>query len=235
MNIILFSEGEDILRKGDPRSDHIRRVLKLKAGDSFRAGFINGMQGMALIEAMDDDEIRLSFAFNEDGSALYPITMIIAQVRPICMKRILREAVSLGVGKLILPVSDLGEKSYLSSSLYQKGEYKDILLDGAMQAGFTGIPETDLTPSLDAAIAIDKSDMKIMLDNVIGSVPLSSLSLSGRKVSLAVGPERGWSSRERSLLLSSGYRPCLLGARILRTETAAGCSAAVALSRMGIL
>ena len=235
MNIILFREGECVLRKGDERFDHIKRILHMREGDSFKAGIINGMQGTAKIEKMDDDEISLSFSFIEDGSKLYPLTLIIAQVRPICMKRILRETVSLGAGHLILPVSDLGEKSYLSSSLYQREEYKDILLDGAMQAGFTGIPRAELTSSLESAISLDDSDEKILLDNVIGSVPLSSLPLEGRSVTLVIGPERGWSERERKLLLSSGYRPCLLGSRILRTETASSAAAAVALSRMGLL
>lgn len=235
MNIVLFQEGENILRRGDGRFDHIKRILHMNEGDSFKAGIINGMQGTARIEHMDDNEIALSFSLAENGSLLYPLTMVIAQVRPICMKRILREAVSLGAGRLILPVSDLGEKSYLSSSLYQKEEYKAILLDGAMQAGFTGIPETELTPSLEAAIALDRSDIKILLDNVIGAVPLSSLYLEGKSVSLAIGPERGWSDRERRLLIDAGYKPCLLGTRILRTETAASSAAAVALSRMNIL
>ena len=235
MNIILFREGESSLKRGDERFDHIKRILHMREGDSFKAGIINGMQGTARIERMDDDEILLSFSFSEDGSMLYPLTLIIAQVRPICMKRILREAVSLGVCHLILPVSDLGEKSYLSSSLYQREEYKDILLDGAMQAGFTGVPRAELAPSLDAAISLDDSDERILMDNVIGSVPLSSLSLKDRSVTLVIGPERGWSERERNLLLTSGYTPCLLGSRILRTETASSAAAAVALSCMGLL
>ena len=61
------------------------------------------------------------------------------------------------------------------------------------------------------------------MDNVIGAVNLSSLSLQGKRVILAIGPERGWSERERGIFLSSGFSPVLLGSRILRTETAAVC------------
>ena len=235
MNIILFKEGEDKLLRGDERFKHIIKVLHLKEKDSFKAGYINGPHGKATIESISDDEIDLSFDFNEDKSALYPLTLIIAQVRPICMKRILRESVTLGASRLLLAVSELGEKSYLESSLYKTDEYKEILLDGAMQSGYTAIPETLILPSIDAAITKADSDIKILLDNVIGAEPMSSMDLSGKSVALAIGPERGWSDRERKLLLSAGYKPSLLGSRILRTETAVSAGSAVALSRMKLL
>lgn len=234
MNIILFKENEIHIDKKDPRAEHLRKVLHLGVGDSFKAGIINGRQGLATIIS-DDNGYDFSFEFNEDGSKLYPLTMIIAQVRPICMKRILREAVSLGVGRIILPVSELGEKSYLKSSLYTTDEYKEILLDGAMQAGFTGVSECLIVKSVREAISLVDDTEKLLLDNVIGAEPLSSLDLSGRSVTLAIGPERGWTQNERELYLSSGFKPCLLGSRILRTETAAVAGAAVALSRMSFI
>ena len=76
---------------------------------------------------------------------------------------------------------------------------------------------------------------KLLMDNVIGAVNLSSLSLQGKRVILAIGPERGWSERERGIFLSSGFSPVLLGNRILRTETAAVAGPAVALTRMGLI
>ena len=188
---------------------------------------------MARIEEMSKEGIRLSFDFQEEGSALYPLTMIIAQVRPICMRRILREAVSLGAERLILPVSDLGEKSYLNSSLYTTDEYERILIDGAMQAGFTGVSECVLANGIKEAIDMLPKGERLLLDNVVGAEPLSQIDLTGKSVILAIGPERGWSARERNVFIESGFRPVLLGNRILRTETCAVAGAALALSRMG--
>lgn len=235
MNIVLFRDGETHLDKRDERAEHLRKVLNLKAGDSFKAGIINSNQGMATILSFDDSGVELSFDFKEDGSKLYPLTLIIAQVRPICMKRILREAVSLGVGRILLPVSDLGEKSYLKSSLYTSDEYKSILIDGAMQAGFTGVSECILTDGIKSAIDLIEGGERLLLDNVIGAEDLSGLDLRNKKVTLAIGPERGWSLRERKLFTERGFAPTLLGSRILRTETAAVAGASVALSRMGLL
>ena len=152
MNIILFEKGVRHFECKDERLIHIKKVLHMGVRDSFHGGEINGWEGKCRIERFDDNGLDFSFTPEFDSSSLYPLTMIIAQVRPICMKRILREAVSLGVGKLILPISDLGEKSYSSASLYTEGEYKSILLDGAMQSGKTGVSECIVTSNIEDAI-----------------------------------------------------------------------------------
>ena len=235
MNIILFEKGVRHFECKDERLIHIKKVLHMGVGDSFHGGEINGWEGKCRIESLDDNGLDFSFTPKFDSSSLYPLTMIIAQVRPICMKRILREAVSLGVGKLILPISDLGEKSYSSASLYTEGEYKSILIDGAMQSGKTGVSECIVTSNIEDAIMEAGEGEKLLLDNVIGARALSSLSLENKRVILAIGPERGWSLRERSVFISSGFSPVLIGNRILRTETAAVSAPSIALTRMGLI
>ncbi len=231
VNIILFSTDETKLPICDKRVEHINKVLKLQPGDSFDAGIINGKKGRATVEKTENGFMYFSFDFNIETFLPKPLTLIIAQVRPICMKRILREVVSLGIEKLILTVSDLGEKSYLTSSLYNSDEYVEIMKDGAMQSGETNLPECIIVPSLDKAITYS-SGKKILLDNVIGKVELSDMNLKGTSVTLAIGPERGWSDRERNLLLENDFSPALLGRRILRTETAAVASTFLVLSKI---
>ena len=235
MNIILFEKGVRHFECKDERLIHIKKVLHMGVGDSFHGGEINGWEGKCRIERFDDNGLDFSFTPEFDSSSLYPLTMIIAQVRPICMKRILREAVSLGVGKLILPISDLGQKSSSSASLYTAGEYKSILLDGAMQSGKTGVSECIVTSNIEDAIKESGAGERLLFDNVTGARALSSLSLENKRVILAIGPERGWSLRERNVFISSGFSPVLIGNRILRTETAAVSAPSIALSRMGLI
>lgn len=49
MNIILFPalEAENVLSMTDERALHIKKVLRLKEGDSFQAGIINQGKGKA--------------------------------------------------------------------------------------------------------------------------------------------------------------------------------------------
>lgn len=235
MNIILIEEGERHFSPLDERAVHIRKVLHLNKGGSFKCGIINSFEGKAVIEEDDENGITFSFSPEKDGSALYSVTLIVGQTRPISMRRILREAASLGVGRIILPVTDLGEKSYSSASLYTEGEYRKILIDGAMQSGSTGLGECMIVSSTDEVFPLLSPGVSLLLDNVIGAENLSGMSLNGENVTLAIGPERGWSIRERELFLSHGFKPTLIGKRILRTETAVPAAVALTLSRMGLI
>ena len=57
---------------------------------------------------------------------------------------------------------------------------------------------------------------------------------SGDEAVLAVGPERGWSYRERGILAEHEFTPVRLGERILRTETACAAGAGLMLLQLGI-
>lgn len=239
MNIILFDgfPKGGFIPASDDRASHILNILHLRQGDSFKMGIINESEGEATIESVSDEGVSVSYK-SCCKPVLYPVTLLCAQVRPICMKRILREAVSLGVGRIILSGSDTGEKSYLSSNLYKTGEYREYLLDGAMQSAHAGLPEVLFADHANMAVRLVRENCEgadlIMLDNVVGAVPLSTAEV-GKSAVLSIGPERGWSDRERKLFQESGFRPMLLGSRVLRTETACSTGVAVLLSRMGLL
>ena len=104
-----------------------------------------------------------------------------------------------------------------------------------MQAGFSGVSECILASRVEEAIKSVLEGERFLLDNVVGAEDLSKLDLIGKRVTLAIGPERGWSDRERKIFIENGFKPVLLGSRILRTETASVAGAALALARMGYL
>lgn len=235
MNIILFDKDTRHFDCSDERFLHIRKVLRLKEGDSFIAGEYDSFRGEAVITSLTGDGLDFTFHPHCDDSELNPLTMILAMVRPICMKRILRELASMGLSRLILVKSDLGEKSYQEAGLYTNGEYREIVVSGAMQGGHTGIMKVSFASCLEETLEMNESDTDLLLDNVIGSKRFCELDLKGRVLTIAVGSERGWSAREREVFLTHSFIPVKMGERILRSETAAVASSALALEAMGII
>lgn len=242
MNIILFDNlPQDNTVRATSEShreiyEHLTKVLKVTPGQSIRMGVVNQSEGTAVIKAVTDGAVQFSYTA-ETKPVLHPVTLLVAQVRPICMKRILREAVSLGVSRIILTGSDTGEKSYLSSNLYKTGEYKWYLMEGAMQSGHAGMPQVLFAETVSKAIALCPGDpltSLILPDNVCGAVPLREAELREKAV-FAIGPERGWSDRERKLFTDAGFTPVLLGERILRTETACSAGLGILLSAMKLI
>ncbi len=259
MNICLFTEEEMTkpLQKRDERTEHIVKVLHKRVGDQFDAGIIGGRAGKATITQLvpkgEPNEGELSFTFTpeSDGKPLYPLVLIIGFPRPIQLRRLLRDVAGLGVCAVHLSGTELGEKSYLESTVVEKGAAYSMLLDGTAQAASTHVPalfmHKTLTDCLDA-LPLTEATALITLDNVQASCSLHAFLAKARdgKVAIpsasaeqpviaAIGSERGWTARERALLEARGFTRCSMGSRILRTESAATVASSLILDAMGKL
>ena len=269
MNLLLLEqhERELALDYNDVRAQHLRKVLKAAPGDRVAVGFIGGPKGSARIRSLDSHGgLRLEdFRTNRgvspesgegaeagEGSAdqLYPITILLGHVRPIVLKRLLRDLTSIGVGCIRVFPGELGEKSYLDSGMWRDATVRRQLIAGAEQAGVTSLPVVERFDSLSSALeslssvapkddiserARGGSGVRLLL-SLRGSPlsrvstlqaeagnPLSEgLSSSGADSMIcAVGPERGFTPNEEATLEDRGFMPVSLGVRVLRTETAA--------------
>lgn len=251
MNICLF-EAREIhetmpLLANDERALHIKKILKKNVGETFAAGIIGGKAGIATITkigaAGDADEGAIYFSFEErsEGKKLFPLEMIIGFPRPIQLKRLLRDMSALGVRSVHLAGTELGEKSYLKSSLAQKSEIHKMLYEGTVQAGGTHIPQNFIYPSLRECLdnfedERNQTQIKIALDNINPKSSLTKFlqenSPEGKSVAAAIGSERGWTDNERELLEARGFVRLGMGERIMRTETAATVAASIILAQM---
>ena len=259
MNICLFSPEEILqpLSLSDERGRHIIKILHKKEGESFAAGITGGKAGTAIIKKIEGDcknggKLYFDFKPESDGKLLTPLKMIIGFPRPIQLKRLLRDIAGLGVAEVHLTGTELGEKSYMQSTLVEKGNAYKMLLDGTVQAGSTHVPELFLHQTLSQCLekvledsaspaALDSSCVLAALDNKKPVKSLGRLMADGenhsgkRSVIAAIGSERGWTDRERELLTSKGFTLCSMGERILRTESAATVAASIILANLGII
>ena len=240
MNICLFSNDEisKPLNIKDERAQHIIKVLHKKKGDTFTAGVIGGQSGVARILAIGEEGISFDFTPEGDGKLLAPLEMIIGFPRPIQLKRLLRDIAALGVSRVHLTGTDLGEKSYMQSTLVERGAAYKMLLDGSIQAGSTHVPELSLYKTLDECLKSVEGNENLLLalDNVNPAVRLADAVTNAGQIQhviAAIGSERGWTERERRLLESCGFVRCGMGERIMRTETAATVAGAIILSGLG--
>lgn len=254
MNICLFEAREICaalpLPANDERALHIKKILKKKVGDTFAAGIIDGKAGVATITKIGEegkpDEGAIYFSFKEcsDGKKLFPLEMIIGFPRPIQLKRLLRDMAALGVRSVHLAGTELGEKSYLESSLAQESEVRKMLYEGTVQAGGTHIPKNFIYSSIRECLdnfdeRQNQNQIKIALDNVNPKFALAKFlkenPVEAKSVVAAIGSERGWTNAERDLLESRGFVRLGMGERTMRTETAATVAASIILAQMKCL
>jgi len=239
MNLILFHQTEigHILAKSDPRASHILEVLQITPGGrAFDIGIINGPRGQARLCEICQAGLVLDFQINEPPKQLYPITLLIAYARPIIARRILFEATTLGVNRFLWFVSDKGEPSYAQARLWRGSQYEAELTRGAQQAFSTVLPQVHQYLSLDDGLAdLPSTSGRLALDVYEATQRLGECKLSTPPVILAIGGERGWSPRERSLLRKQGFVFAHLGERVLRCETAALTAIGIMLSKLSLI
>ncbi|WP_059370719.1 16S rRNA (uracil(1498)-N(3))-methyltransferase, partial [Treponema endosymbiont of Eucomonympha sp.] len=176
------------------------RVLSRREGGAFAAGVVGGKAGKGTITGIrrgDGAGPRgtLSFAFapESDGKPLHPLGMIIGFPRPIQLRRLLRDMASLGVAEIRLAGTDLGEKSYLRSTLAERGTAHSLLLDGSAQAKSTHVPALSVHGSLDECLRSLPKDgaFRAGLDNTRPEKPLRDFLLAER---LVPGGADGWAA-----------------------------------------
>ncbi len=251
MNICLFTpqEIQKPLSLKDERAQHIIKILHKKESESFSAGIINGCSGIATITAINTQTGELEFSFTPTGNGkpLYPLEMIVGFPRPIQLKRLLRDMAGLGVRRIYLTATELGEKSYLNSELATPEAGKKMLLEGTIQAAGTHVPDLYIYSSLcECLTAVKKNNADSLCAVLENARPNAGINdfikeqikspiSDNFKAVAAIGSERGWTQKELELFDKFGYSRLSMGIRVLRTETAATVAASLLLGAMGFL
>ena len=247
MNIILFESHElgKPLSRRDERTKHLIKVLHKKPGDIFDAGILGGQTGTGCIESIGLD-LRYTLQLTDDPPPRQPLHLAVGFPRPIQLRRLLRDLSNLGITAIDLLETDLGEKSYRDTKLLKDGGAHAALIEGAVQARDTRLPELATFSSLDTWLAekpwvsresslLFRSPLLIAPDNVRPEGAMANISTMKQSMVLAIGSERGWSDRKRELLERAGFLRLSLGSRALKTETACIMAAALALEKTGSL
>jgi len=247
VNLILFEAHElgKPLPRRDERAVHLLKVLHKKAGDTFEAGLFDGGKGTAKIEKIGIDG-SIVFSLEVQGLPPHrlPVRIAVGFPRPIQVRRLLRDLSSLGVEAIDLFGTDMGEKSYRDTKLFDDGGARAALIEGAAQSRDTTIPALSVFSCLEEWLKKcpwelppkkNATPLLIATDNVRPEGAMSRITPTKRPAVLAIGSERGWSDRERDLFEAAGFLRLSLGSRALRTETACIAAAVLALEKIGEL
>jgi 16S rRNA (uracil1498-N3)-methyltransferase len=200
---------------------HAVHVLRVRAGEE--VVLFNGRGGeypsrIAAIERLKVMIDVLAHAAIERESPLR-VTLVQGVSAGEKMDFTIRKAVELGVAEIrpVLAAASVarpkGERAASRLAHWQR-----VAISACEQCGRNRIPPVH--PLVDATAFRDESaNAKILLS------PRSELRFSKLKVekdlTLAAGPEAGFTADEEAAFLRAGFVPAKLGPRVLRTETAA--------------
>ncbi len=234
-----FQNDQAVLR-GDA-AHHLGRVLRAEPGQSYelsdgRAIWLARIErverdavGFALVEPVEARETRLA------------ATLLLAVVKFDRFEWALEKATELASEAVLPLAAERSEKALLAAAPKRTERWHRILLESAQQARSLRPPELQPLAAPAAAFRSVQGSLKVLLSERSGAPGLRSVFAAARtdarpaddedgrvRVSLAIGPEGGWTDREFAEAEAAGFQEASLGSNILRTETAvtAGLAAA---------
>ncbi|WP_045737298.1 16S rRNA (uracil(1498)-N(3))-methyltransferase [Xanthomonas sp. MUS 060] len=226
--------GADVALPEDV-AGHLLRVLRLREGD--RCVLFNGdgrdYEAELLPTGKRGASARIGAARPLDNESPLAITLLQGVARGEKMDLILQKATELGVAAIV-PIWAERTEVKLDATRTDKrvAHWRSVVISACEQSGRASVPSVSAPLALaDAARSAADSPCRLILDPQ-GEQRLRTVDLSGNAATIAIGPEGGWSPRDRAMLQAAGFLGLRLGPRILRTETA-GLAAIAALQAHG--
>lgn len=226
MNLLLVEASElagDTCTVADRRAAHLRDVLGAGPGATVKMGIVGGAIGTAEVVSDDGTAIALRFTATAEPAPQLDVELVLAIPRPKALARVVETCAAFAVRRVDLTNAWRVDKSYLRSPKLAADALAHAARLGAEQGATTHLPSLHvherLMALLDARFAAPDRTVACRLIAHPHAKPIESVIRHGPVV-LAIGPEGGWIERELDTFVERGFRPCSLGAPILRTESA---------------
>ena len=168
-----------------------------------------------------------------------PLRLVLLQgiARGEKMDLILQKATELGVAAIVPVFADRTEVRLDGERLEKRtAHWRSVVASACEQSGRARIPELAAPRGLaEAAVALDTEALKLTLDP-LGEHRFDTLLPVGvAGIVIGIGPEGGWSEKDRLILRNAGFSGLRLGPRVLRTETAGLAAIAALQAKFGDL
>ncbi len=181
---------------------------------------------MYLAEVESARKDLVSFAIVEQIEAAAPVVrtaLLASLIKFEHFEWMIEKATELGVERVIPVEAERSEKGLEAAARKRLARWSRIAREASEQSRRTRLPTIERVVSLPDALR-DQADYRYVLEEA-GAAPIMAIVPAALRaedrVAVLVGPEGGWTERERVEIASAGWSAVSLGRQILRAETAA--------------
>lgn len=209
---------------GPDEAHHLVRVLRLREGAEVFLFDGRGRAARARVLGLEGDSVTLGAVSPEPSrESFLSLAIGVAPPKGDRMSLIVQKLTELGVVRVVPLVTERGE---LDRERCQRNmeRWRRVALEACKQCGRSLVPEI-LTPQAIEEVADLPVDRTFIAEP--GAEPLTAIPETSGELLVLIGPEGGWSEKERAVALAHGLTRFGLGPRTLRTETVAIAAASV--------
>lgn len=225
MNLFYATPDEilgDVIHIQGQESVHITKVLRHKEGDEIYVTDGEGNRYHCIVDTISKKSVSLSVLdkrFIETGNVAVSVAIGLIKKRD-RLEFAVEKITELGASEVIVYAGDHSEKTSL-----RLDRIESAVLSAMKQSLRCSLPEVRYYQTTDQMLEELSEESSIVIgdetdeQNSVAAVKRQLSETS--KHTLIIGPEGGFSERERALFKKKGALACSLGQYRLRTETAA--------------
>ncbi|RAK64321.1 16S rRNA (uracil(1498)-N(3))-methyltransferase [Phenylobacterium kunshanense] len=207
------------LELDEGQSRYLSAVMRLSVGDA--VAIFNGRDGewRATVSAVGKRAVALTAEAQSRPQATGPdLDLVIALVKRARLETIIEKAAELGARRVRPVITERTNADHTRVDRLQA-----IAVEASEQTGRLDVPQVCEPVKLDRMIADWETGRRLLFCDEAGDArPVLEAVAEGGPWAVLIGPEGGFSPRERETLRALPYAvPATLGPRILRADTAA--------------
>ena len=219
-------------------AEHLTRVLRLPDGAPVVCFNGDGNDYAATLEvrAKGNAAVRVGAGVPAMVESPLAVTLVQAVARGEKMDLILQKATELGVARIVPVITERTEVRLDDDRAGRRvAHWQRVVSSACEQCGRARVPAVEAPVALARHAELERGTPGTRLAlHPEGALVIGTLEPADA-LTLAIGPEGGFSERDLSMLETAGYARLRLGPRILRTESAGLAALAALQARFGDL
>ncbi len=223
-----FETGQTIVLDKSA-SNHLIRVLRLKDKQTFTLFNGKGGEFLASLQITGKKATVYIQSFTEtDNESPLKIHLLQGISKGERMDFVVQKSTELGVSQITPVICQRTVVNLKGERLQKKRQHwQKIAISACEQSGRNLLPEISSVCKLSSLATSSTNELKLFLDP-LANININSLQPETTQLTILIGPEGGLTEPEMEQARQLGFKGIKLGPRILRTETAALSSIAMA-------
>jgi 16S rRNA (uracil1498-N3)-methyltransferase len=217
--------GDETVALPRDEAEHLRRVLRLGAGDTVSVFDGRGHEFLARVASIvrRDVTLQLLSRIEPPPEPAVALTLVQAVLKGDKMEDVVRDAVMLGVAAIqpiVTKRSEITVAMLLRSARVDR--WRRVALASVKQSRRAVLPEVRVPLTLETFLDEPPAGVRLMLVEPGAGADVERLSPSSTRApsdaAVLIGPEGGWSEPEWQAAKAAGVRLVTLGHRTLRAD-----------------
>ena len=212
-------------------AQHLVRVLRAQVGQEFDVA-ADGQVRVGKIVSIDDSRVEFELREAVAAGPTLDLTLLVSVFKFDRMEWAIEKATELGVARIV-PIIARRTDAHLAKAADKRADrWRRIAKEAAQQSRRLDIPEIADPAKLGQTIQQINGTRILLAETEQEKTLKSQLTNVSQPVTLAFGPEGGWTEDEIRQFEAAGWATATLGSTILRAETAIIAAMAIAVSEL---